>query len=127
MVYIIRCYGRHEKKACVFSVGDIVRVSKHKLLFEKGYETNWTEELFVVTECVSRHPPVYRIKDLLEEPIQGTFYAQELQKVRQKETFPIEKVLQKRVKKGRVEYKVKYKGYPSKFDQWIQSSDLFTL
>ncbi|GFX55678.1 putative uncharacterized transposon-derived protein F54H12.3 [Trichonephila clavipes] len=113
-------YGDMEgmkKKACVFSVGDIVRVLKHKLLFEKGYETNWTEELFVVTECVSRHPPVYRIKDLLEEPIQGTFYAQELQKVRQKETFPIEKVLQKRVKKGRVEYKVKYKGYPSKFDQ----------
>ncbi|GFS29135.1 uncharacterized protein TNIN_195621 [Trichonephila inaurata madagascariensis] len=74
-----------------------------------------------------RDIPVYRIKDLLEEPIQSTFYAQELQKVRQKETFPIEKVLQKRVKKGRVEYKVKYKGYPSKFDQWIPSSDLFTL
>ncbi|GFW87797.1 uncharacterized protein TNCV_1359011 [Trichonephila clavipes] len=46
--------------------GDIVRVSKHKILFEKA------EELFVVTECGTRHPilPVYRIKDLLEEPIQ---------------------------------------------------------
>ncbi|GFU90481.1 uncharacterized protein TNCV_2574141 [Trichonephila clavipes] len=39
-------YGDMEgmkKKPCVISVGDIVRVSKHKLLFEKANETNWTE------------------------------------------------------------------------------------
>ncbi|CAL1272260.1 unnamed protein product [Larinioides sclopetarius] len=60
--------------------GDTVRISKAKLTFEKGYETNWTEELFTVSECVKRDPLVYRVKDLLGENIQGTFYAQELQK-----------------------------------------------
>ena len=58
-----------KKKPCVFKAGDTVHVSKQKLTFEKGYETNWTEELFIVTECVQRDPPVYRIKDLLDEPI----------------------------------------------------------
>ncbi|CAL1301221.1 unnamed protein product, partial [Larinioides sclopetarius] len=60
--------------------GDTVRISKAKLTFEKGYETNWTEELFTVSECVKRVPLVYRVKDLLGEDIKGTFYAQELQK-----------------------------------------------
>ena len=123
-------YGDMEnvkRKPCVFQVGDTVRVSKHKLTFEKGYETNWTEELFIVTECVLRDPPVYRIKDLLDEPIQGTFYSQELQKVQPKNEYTIEKILKKRWRKGRLEYEVKFKGYPSKFNQWIPSSNLFSL
>jgi hypothetical protein len=110
-----------------FQIGDVVRVSKHKLMFEKGYETNWSEELFVVTECVPRNPPVYRIKDLLEEDIQGTFYAQELQKVSAKEEFTVENFLKKRHRKGRIEYFVKYRGYPVKFNQWIPSSNVFAL
>lgn len=116
-----------ERKPCVFKVGEIVRVSKQKLTFEKGYETNWTEELFVITECVARDPPVYRIKDLMDEPIQGTFYPQELQRVQPKEDYTIEKILEKRTRKGHVEYKVKFKGYPDKFNQWIPSSNLFSL
>ena len=116
-----------KRKPFIFNVGDTVRVSKQKLTFEKGYETNWTEELFVVTECVRRDPPEYRIKDLLDEPIQGTFYAQELQKVEPKKDYAIEKILKKRMRKGRLEYEVKFKGYPSKFNQWIPSSNLFSL
>lgn len=114
-------------KACLFSPGNIVRVSKHKLTFEKGYETNWSEELFVITECVSRDPPVYRIKDLLDEPVLGTFYAQELQKVKPKSEFPVERVISKRSRKGHLEYLVKYKGYPQKFNQWLPASNLFSL
>lgn len=36
------------RKPCIFNSGVILRVSKHKITFEKPYETNWTEELFVV-------------------------------------------------------------------------------
>lgn len=116
-----------KQKPCVFSVGDTVRISKRKLTFEKGYETNWSEELFIVTECVPRDPPVYRVKDLMDEAIQGTFYAQELQKVDPKDQFTIEKILKKRNRNGQVEYLVKYKGYPTKFNQWIPSPNLFRL
>ncbi|XP_035204745.1 uncharacterized protein LOC118179691 [Stegodyphus dumicola] len=112
---------------CIFAVGDVVRVSKLKLTFEKGYETNWTEELFVVTECVKRHPAVYRIKDLLGDSVKGTFYAQELQKVRLKEEYRIEKILKKRMRKKQTEYFVKYRGYPDKFNQWIPASNLLSI
>lgn len=50
----------------------------------------------MVTECFKREPNVYRIKDLLGEPVEGTSYAHELQKVQLKEHLPIEKVIKKR-------------------------------
>ena len=31
-----------------FEIGDIVRISKYKNIFAKGYTQNWSEELFVI-------------------------------------------------------------------------------
>lgn len=61
--------------------GDYVRISKEKMKFEKGYEQNWSEEIFVIKKVILRKPVVYEIKDLKEEDIRGTFYEKELQKV----------------------------------------------
>ncbi|GFW44511.1 chromo domain-containing protein [Trichonephila clavipes] len=77
-------YGglRNEKpKAPRFKIGDIVRINKQKLHFEKGYEQNWRRELFIVFEIVQRIPIVYRLKDLQGEEIKGIYYEAELQKV----------------------------------------------
>ncbi|GFX07309.1 uncharacterized protein F54H12.2 [Trichonephila clavipes] len=65
-------YGdlRNEKpKAPRFKIGDVVRINKQKLPFEKGYEQNWRRELFIVFEIVQRIPIVYRLKDLQGEEI----------------------------------------------------------
>ena len=35
------------KKPGKFEIGDRVRISLEKNIFEKGYETNWTPEIFV--------------------------------------------------------------------------------
>lgn len=122
-------YGDHTYKIpkCAFQVGDIVRISKFKRTFEKGYESNWSEELFKIVDCVKRNPPVYRIKDLMEEPVLGTFYKQELQKVALKDHYPIDKIIKKRYRKKRLEYFVKYRGYPDKFNQWISADNLTNI
>ena len=31
-----------------FKVGDHVRISKYKIIFAKGYMSNWSEEVFVI-------------------------------------------------------------------------------
>ena len=31
-----------------FNIGDIVRISKYKNIFAKGYVVNWSEEVFVI-------------------------------------------------------------------------------
>ena len=65
-----------------FHVGDRVRLAKKKGHFEKGYTTNFTSEIFIVSKRIARTPPVYKIKDLNGEEIEGTVYANELQLVK---------------------------------------------
>ena len=111
-------------KTFKFNVGDHVRLSLRKRLFKKGYKMNWTEEIFQITRQLSRTPVVYTVQDLLERPIEGIFYEEELQKVKCPDIFRIEKVLKKRTKNKKTEYLVRWSGYGPDFDSWIQSSDI---
>ena len=63
-----------------FVPGDIVRITKYKNIFKKGYTPNWTVEQFKIKERRDTTPWTYVIEDLEGEPIFGTFYEQELQK-----------------------------------------------
>ena len=58
------------------------------------------------------------ISDLNGEEIVGTFYEKELQKTNQKE-FRVEKVFKKVYK-----LYVKWKGYDSSFNSWIDKKDI---
>ena len=64
-------------------------------------------------------PWTYVISDLKGEEIVGTFYKKELQKTIQKE-FRVEKVIKR---KGNKLY-VKWKGYDSSFNSWIDKNDI---
>ena len=33
-----------------FKIGDHIRISKYKNIFDKGYAPNWSEEIFVVNK-----------------------------------------------------------------------------
>ena len=74
-------YGQVPMHPFKFDLHDRVRLSKLKKTFEKGYTRNWTREIFQVTGRHPTHPPVYSVSDLQGEPLEGTFYAEELQKV----------------------------------------------
>lgn len=103
-----------------FHVGDIVRLSRYKGTFEKGYTPNWTEEVFKVVEVISSHPRTYKVVDMLNTPIHGTFYTQELQKTTIPNYGRIEKVLQRKtLRDGTKMIRVKWKNYDSRFNQWI--------
>lgn len=62
-------------------VGDKVRLQVKKGVFMKGFTAKWTNELFIVVEVCKTNPTTYKVKDKKEEVIQGSFYAQELQKI----------------------------------------------
>ena len=63
-----------------YKIGEKVRISKYKKLFEKGYTTNWTREVFEIHDVHHTNPITYRISDSNGEIIEGTFYESELQK-----------------------------------------------
>ena len=106
-------------------IGDQVRISKQRRTFKKGYLPSWTEEIFVISNRIARTPPVYQVKDLLGESIEGIFYGEELQKVNKTDdVFRVEDVVKQRTRKGKKEYLIKWMGYPEKFNSWVPEEDL---
>ena len=108
------------KKLGKFKIGDRVRISLEKNIFEKGYETNWTQEIFEIYDIKYSNVPYYYLKDLNNEKLQGTFYEQELQKTKQDNLYTIEKIL----KTNKDKVYVKLKGYSNDFNQWVNKSDI---
>ena len=121
-------YGNQPtKKGYSFQVGDQVRISKSKGLFEKGYLPNWSEEIFTIVKRIPRNPPVYRLKDYDNEKVEGTFYEEELQAVKTKgeeEVYKIEKIIRQRKCGKKIEYFVKWLGYPDKLNSWVDKTDI---
>ena len=94
-----------------FRGGDTVRVSKYKSIFSKGYEANFTEEIFKISRVLREDPNMYEIEDHEGEPIIGKFYEEGLSAVDKKDdTYITEKVLRER--KGMA--LVKWLGYDSR-------------
>ena len=106
------------RKLGKFKIGDRVRISLEKNIFKKSYETNWSQEIFVIYDIKYSNIPYYYLKDLNNEKLQGTFYEQELQKTKQDNLYIIEKVL----KTDKDKIYVKWKGYDNSFNSWINKN-----
>jgi len=105
----------------VLHLGDVVRLSKAKRVFDKGYLPNWTEEVFTISRIIdTSEPKQYKVSDDRLEEIDGSFYAAELQKVSKPEVYAIEKVIRSRkVAGGRRQYYVKWLGYGAEHNSWV--------
>ena len=78
-----------------FKIGDIVRISKYKIIFAKVYIPRKSEEVFFITKVKNNVLWIYFISDLKDEEIVGTIYEKQLQKANQKE-FRVEKVIKRK-------------------------------
>lgn len=103
-----------------FKVGDFVRLSKYKHIFEKSYTPNWTTEIFKVRKIQHTNPITYLLVDLNEQPIEGTVYQEELQIVQQKDIYLVEKILSR--KKDMVY--VKWLGFADSHNSWINKKEV---
>ena len=100
-----------------FKFADIVRLSKYKNIFVKGYTLNWLEEVILIKDVKNTVPWAYVINDLNGEEIVGTDQT-ESQKTNQKE-FRTEKLIKI---KGNKLY-VKWRGCNISFNSWIDGKD----
>lgn len=123
----LRNTKKERKRPFKFKLNDKVRKSHLRQMFQREYDHKWTGEIFKVSgRYRSQGLPVYKLKDFAEEPIFGTFYAQELEKVRTDDNsiWKIDKILQERKRKGKVDVLVSWHQWPAKFNSWIKKSDV---
>lgn len=103
-----------------YKVGDFVRISKHKHVFEKGYTPNWTTEIFKIRKIQNTHPITYLLEDYKGNPIQGGFYELEISGAKYPDFYLVEKILKKQGDK----VFVKWLGFPSNHNSWINKKDV---
>ena len=123
---LLKLYPKKKVKTLApeFKVGDSVRITRKKHIFQKGYEQGWSYEVFTVAKILKTEPITYELEDYKKEVILGSFYSSELQKVTPV-TYPIEKIVRSRKRNDKVEHLVKWLGYPKEANSWISQEDLF--
>ncbi|KYQ46398.1 hypothetical protein ALC60_14607 [Trachymyrmex zeteki] len=103
-----------------FKVGDSVRVSKFKTIFEKGYTPNWTTNVFKIIKVQQTNLVTYLLENSREKSIVGGFYEYELHRVANPDVYLVEKVLRK---KGNEVY-VKWLGFDNSHNSWIHKDNV---
>ncbi|OOZ11834.1 hypothetical protein BOW27_11950 [Solemya velum gill symbiont] len=110
-----------------YNVGETVRISHLRGIFDREYSQKWTGEIFKVENRYRREGiPVYKLEDWNGENVEGTFYETELQSVRVDENTPykIEKILRRKGKGARKQVLVRWLHWPQKYDSWIPESEV---
>lgn len=116
-------YERHflHDKNPKFRIGDPVRLSKYKHLFEKSYTPNWTTEIFRIRKVqTNTDPTTYLLSDYQGEDISGSVYEHELLMVRNPDLYLVEKIVRK---KGNQIY-IKWLGFDSSHNSWVDKDTL---
>jgi len=106
-----------------FPIGHKVRISMQRLPFRKGYLGHWSEEIFIVKNRLCTLPVTYELADLKGESIKGRFYEPELQLISKEDDalFDIEKIIRTTRRGGKVRYLVKWRGYDSSHNSWVDA------
>lgn len=113
-----------------FKVGDYVRLSHVRHVFQRDYQQKWTEEIFIISQRKHKNElPVYKVTEYDGSPLEGTFYEYELQRVQKDKDslWRVDKIIKKRKRKGKEEWFVSFVGWPKKFNQWLRKEDVTVI
>ena len=96
-------------------MNDLARIQKLKNKFSRGYEKNFTTEVFIISKVLSHLPiRMYTVSDFNGNRIRGNFYAEELSPVTGN-IFTVEKVLKRKTEKNKKYVFVKWEGFPDSY------------
>ena len=111
-----------------YLVGDTVRISFLKKTFSREYDQKWSDEIFRISKRFRREGlPVYKLHDFNgKEEIKGTFYQQELQKVKisPDKLYKIDKILGSKTVKGKRKYLVSWVGWGPEFNSYVSAHEI---
>lgn len=109
-----------DNKKPKFKVGDHVRISKLRGIFDKKYMPNWSTEIFTIKKIKLTYPITYLLQDIDNKDILGGFYEQQLQKVQYQDVYLVEKIL----KRTKNKVFVKWLGFSNELNSWINHDNI---
>ena len=110
-------------KISKYKINDLVRISlKRRDVFDKlSGNIKWSEELFKIYDIDISDVIMYKLKDMNDEIIEGSFYEKESQKTKNtSEEYIIEKII--KTKNNKIY--VKWRGYSNNFNSWIDKNNI---
>lgn len=105
-----------------FKKNQHVLISRDKTRYQKGYASNYKEEVFKISKIHKGVPILYTLSDACDENTEllGRFYEKELTPVTIPKVLEISKVLDSEVKRnGSKKYLVKFTMLPECPPQWV--------
>jgi hypothetical protein len=93
--------------------------------FEKAAVLNFSTEIFWIVILIHSRPRVvYELEDLNGTPVDGQFYQEELSPVRItcRTPYKIDKIMDKRVRRGIREVLFRWQGYSQAFELWVPAA-----
>ena len=128
--FTLRINRLHKKQSSsltkVLSIGTVVRLSASRKKFPRAIYMQNTTETFIVTKVLKTIPVSYVVKDTSDNILKGVFYREELTPIIQKNTYPIQ-VLKRRKVGKKVEFLVKWIGYPCSENTWISKTQMSNI
>ena len=100
---MISLWAKIPRGSVNFKLGDLVRITKEKVWFAKGYEQTFSTEIIRFAKVIQRvAQPFCELTGLQDRPIEGLFYNYELVKVNvsPQTEFEIDKIAHTRNKDG---------------------------
>ena len=114
----------HKPIISTLSVGEYIHLSQIKPTFKKGYTIQITLEIFkIIRVDNTQSPTIYFLEDLQGEPIKGIFYREELIPATPPESYQID-IIRSKIVAARKKHLVKWRGYPDKFNSWLDESQI---
>ena len=104
----------------------MVRIKTWGTNFPRGYNLQFTYELFEVVQIEHRMPiKTYTLKSLnTKEVIEGSFYPEEMQLIVNDGVFKVGKILKRRVRNGVQQELVQWEGFDNRHNTWNNVVDI---
>lgn len=115
------------KKRPRFTVGEQVRISRIRPIFENIFQGNYSYEVFTVHQILDTSPVTYKLSDYSGEVLDGSFYEAELEKTQVPTYYEVEKILSTRTVGRKKQYLVKFYGWPDKFNEWLTEDQIHAI
>ena len=113
-------------KSKQFQVGEKVRKAYERKPFDKSYYPNWTDEIFEISKKSKDNIPLYKIHDDKNRMSKNRFYKEQIQNIIP-DTYRVEKVIRKRIYKGKKQCLVKWLNYNDEYNSWVDENEIIIL